>query len=430
MMDAMRTVLVSVAVLAVFVAAPAAQSPDATVRGLVEGPKFRQATEFIKSDYDRFVRELITLTEIPAPPFKEEARARAFLEMLRQHGLSDVEMDAEGNVMGVRRGTSAAPGGPVLMVNAHLDTVFPEGTDVKVKREGTRLSAPGIGDDTRGLALILALIRTLDAAKFATPMDILFVGNVGEEGEGDLRGVKFLLKQGKYKDRVKQVLAIDGNESSSVTRGGVGSKRYRVTFKGPGGHSYGAFGLVNPAFAMGSAMARFGRLEVPASPKTTYGVGVVRGGTSVNSIPAEVSMDVDLRSESCAELKKIDDAFLAIVRDAVAEENRTRSTKEGGIEADPKVIGERPCGETPQDAPIVQSAAAAIRAFGLTPVFTFSSTDANVPMSLGIPAITIGRGGPGGRGHSPDEWVDVEPGANARNVQVALAILLSVAGGR
>lgn len=423
----------TVALLAAFVAAPAAQSHDAAVRAIIDGSKFKEAVAFIQSDYDRFVRELITLTEIPAPPFKEDARAKAFMEMLRRQGLSDVEMDAEGNVMGIRRGISPKPageGGPVLLVNAHLDTVFPEGTDVKVKREGTRLSAPGIGDDTRGLALILALIRTLDAAKFTTPGDILFAGNVGEEGEGDLRGIKFLLKQGRYKDRVTQVLAIDGNESSSITSGGVGSRRYRVTFKGPGGHSYGAFGLVNPAFAMGSAIARFGRLEVPAKPKTTYSVGVVRGGTSVNSIPADVSMDVDLRSEACAELKKIDDAFLAVVREAVAEENRTRSTREGSIEADPKVIGERPCGETPPDAPIVQSAAAAIRAFGLTPAFTIGSTDANVPMSMGIPAITIGRGGPGGRAHSPDEWVDVEPAANARNVQVALAILLSVAGGR
>jgi tripeptide aminopeptidase len=429
----MRTAVVFVAIFGLLVAAPAAQSPDATVRSLVDGPKFKEAVAFIQSDHDRFVRELIALTEIPAPPFKEQARAKAFMEMLRQQGLSDIEMDAEGNVMGIRRGISPKPageGGPVLLVNAHLDTVFPEGTDVKVKRQGTRLSAPGIGDDTRGLALILALVRTLDAAKFTTATDILFVGNVGEEGEGDLRGMKFLMKQGKYKDRIKQVLAIDGNESSSVTRGGVGSKRYRVTFKGPGGHSYGAFGLVNPAFAMGNAMAKFGRLEVPASPKTTYGVGVVRGGTSVNSIPSDVSMDVDLRSEACAELKKIDDAFLAVVRDAVAEENRTRSTREGPIEADPKVIGERPCGETPESAPIVQSAAAAIRAFGLTPAFTISSTDANVPMSLGIPAITIGRGGPGGRAHSPDEWVDVDPAANARNVQVALAILLTVAGAR
>jgi acetylornithine deacetylase/succinyl-diaminopimelate desuccinylase-like protein len=416
MISAMRTAVLSVALLL-------AQAPDAGVRGIVESPKFKQAIAFIESDQDRFVRELIALTEIPAPPFKEQAR---------QQGLSSVEMDAEGNVMGIRRGISPKPageGGPLLLVNAHLDTVFPEGTDVKVKRQGTRLSAPGIGDDTRGLALVLALIRTLDAAKLTTPTDILFAGNVGEEGEGDLRGMKFLLTKGKYKDRITQVLAIDGNESSAVTSGGVGSKRYRVTFKGPGGHSYGAFGLVNPAFAMGGAIAKFGRLEVPAKPKTTYGVGVVRGGTSVNSIPAEVSMDVDLRSEACAELKKIDDAFLAVVREAVDEENRTRSTKEGKIEVDPKVIGERPCGETPMNAPIVQAASAAIRAFGLTPSFTISSTDANVPMSLGIPAVTIGRGGPGGRSHSPDEWADLAPASNARNVQVALAILLAVAGG-
>jgi acetylornithine deacetylase/succinyl-diaminopimelate desuccinylase-like protein len=425
----MRSAALSLVLLAVAVASPVAQAPDAGVRGLVDGPKFKQAVAFIQADQDRFVRELIALTEIPAPPFKEQARAKAFMEMLRQLGLSDVEMDAEGNVMGLRRGTAPA-GGPVLVVNAHLDTVFPEGTDVKVKRQGTRLSAPGIGDDTRGLALLLSLVRVLDAAKFTTPGDILFVGNVGEEGEGDLRGAKFLLQKGKYKARIKQMLAIDGGDTAGVTTGGVGSMRYRVTFKGPGGHSYGAFGLVNPAFAMGAAIAKFGRLEVPSSPKTTYGVGVVRGGTSVNSIPAEVSMDIDLRSESCAELKKVNDAFLAIVRDAVDEENKTRSTREGRIEADPKVIGDRPCGATPADSPIVQAAAAAIRAFGETPSYGISSTDANVPMSMGIPAVTIGRGGPGGRSHSPDEWADVAPAANVKNVQVVLAILLSVAGGR
>jgi tripeptide aminopeptidase len=409
-----------------------AQSPDAVVRGLVDGPKFTQAAAFIQSDQERFVRELIALTEIPAPPFKEQARAQAYMKMLREHGLADVEMDAEGNVMGIRRGTSPKPAGEggLLLVNAHLDTVFPEGTDVKVKRQGTRLSAPGIGDDTRGLAIILALLRALDAAKFTTPGDILFAGNVGEEGEGDLRGMKFLMQKGRYKDRITQVLAIDGNDTADITRGGVGSKRYRVAFKGPGGHSYGAFGLVNPAFAMGGAIAKFSHLEVPATPKTTYSVGVVRGGTSINAIPSEVSMDVDLRSESCAELKKIDDAFLRIVREAADEENRTRSTREGRIEADPKTIGERPCGATALDAPIVQAASAAVRAFGLTPGYTISSTDANVPMSLGIPAVTIGRGGPGGRSHSPDEWADVAPEANAKNVQVVLAILLAVAGGR
>jgi acetylornithine deacetylase/succinyl-diaminopimelate desuccinylase-like protein len=418
-----------IATMAVLVpAALPAQSPEARVREIVAAPSFKQATAFIESDQDRFVRELIALTEIPAPPFKEAARAKAFQAMLEQHGLGDVEMDAEGNVMGLRRGGGGQPG--VLVVSAHLDTVFPEGTDVKVRREGTRLAAPGVGDNTRGLALLLALVRALDAGKFRTEYDVLFVGNVGEEGEGDLRGVKFLVQKGKYKDRIRQMLVIDGNESNGITNGGVGSRRYRVAFKGPGGHSFGAFGLVNPAYAMAGAIARFSRIQVPAAPRTTYSIGVVRGGTSVNSIPFEVSMDVDMRSESCAELKKVDERFLAILREAVAEENSARSTAQGSIQADPKVIGERPCGETARSTPIVQAAAAAITAFGLTPRYAISSTDANIPMSLGIPAITIGRGGPGDRTHSLDEWTDVEPRANVVNVQRALALVLAVAGGR
>ena len=416
--------------VAAWAATPAsAQQPDDIVREIVGGASFKTAVEFIKSDQERFVRELITLTEIPAPPFKERARADAFLQMLKAEGLQNVEMDAEGNVMGIRPGGGTLPAGsvrPMLVVSAHLDTVFPEGTDVKVKREGTVLRAPGVGDDTRGLALLLALVRTLNHMRAQTMSDLLFVGNVGEEGEGDLRGIKFLLHKGKYKDRIKQMLVIDGNESNGITRGGVGSKRYRVTFKGPGGHSYGAFGLVNPAYAMSGAITRLSRVEVPQTPKTTYSVGVVRGGTSVNSIPFEVSMDVDIRSESCAELKKVDGEFLTIVQDAVAEENRTRSTKEGAITADPKVIGERPCGETAMTAPIVRAAAAAIAAFGLTPAYFVSSTDANIPMSLGIPAITIGRGGPGGRTHSLDEWTDIQPAANVMNVQRALALVLAV----
>jgi acetylornithine deacetylase/succinyl-diaminopimelate desuccinylase-like protein len=412
----MRHPIVMAAICAVLAGNAYAQTPDARVAA---------AKAFIQSDQDRFVRELVTLTEIPAPPFKEAARARTFADLLRQAGLTGVETDPEGNVMAMRAGA----GKGLLVVNAHLDTVFPEGTDVKVKRQGTRLSAPGVGDDTRGLALILSLVRTLDAAKIRTGADVLFVGNVGEEGEGDLRGIKYLLQKGKYKGRVTQMIAIDGSDTNVITNGGVGSKRYRVTFKGPGGHSYGAFGLVNPAFAMGDAIARFSRLQVPSSPKTTFNIGVVRGGTSVNAIPSEVSMDVDMRSESCAELQKIDASFLALVREAVDAENKARLTKEGPVSADPKVIGERPCGETPPQSPLVQAARAAIRAFGLTPSLSISSTDANIPMSLGIPAITIGRGGPGGRQHSPDEWTDVEPAANTRNVQLALAIILAAAGG-
>jgi len=393
--------------------AAAGQAPDA-------------ATAFIRYDQDRFVKELIALTEIPSPPFKEQARAAAFAELLGRSGLAGVETDSEGNVMALRKGA----GRGLLVVNAHLDTVFPEGTNVRVKRQGTRLSAPGVGDDTRGLALLLSVVRAMDAAKTQTASDILFVGNVGEEGEGDLRGIKYLLQKGKYTGQVTQMIAIDGGDVNGVTTGGVGSKRYRVTFTGPGGHSYGAFGLVNPAFAMGDAIARFSRLTVPSTPKTTFNVGVVRGGTSINSIPAEMSMDIDMRSESCAELAKVDAAFLQIVRGAVDAENKARSTKEGPVKAEPTVVGERPCGETPMSSPIVQAADAAIRAFGMTPSFTISSTDANVPMNMGIPAITIGRGGPGGRQHSPDEWTDVNPATNVKNEQVVLAIIVAAAGRR
>jgi tripeptide aminopeptidase len=421
----MRIAAISMLLLMLSSAVPPAQSPDARARAFLDSAAFRQVAAFIESDQDRFVRELVTLTEIPSPPFKEQARAKAFLAMLREQGLDAVEMDGVGNVMGIRRGTGGAP---LMAVNAHLDTVFPEGTNVTVKRAGTRLMAPGIGDDTRGLALLLALIRTMDAAKIETPGDILFVGNVGEEGEGDLRGIKFLLGKGKYKDRIKQVVAIDGVGLDHVVRGGVGSRRYRVAFNGPGGHSYGAFGLVNPAFAMGNAMAKFSRIQVPPTPKTTFNIGVVAGGTSINSIPSQVTMDVDMRSESCAELKKLDDTFLGIVRDAAVEENRTRATREGPITVDPKLIGERPCGETPLAAPLVQAAAAALKAFGKTPEFSFGSTDANIPMSLGIPAITIGAGGPSGRAHAPDEWTDVEPANNVQNVRMALALVVAAAG--
>jgi tripeptide aminopeptidase len=416
--------------LALAVVQPHAQVPDpaaASVQRLIDGAQFKQAAAFIDGDYDRFVQELITLTEIPAPPFKEQARAKVFVEMLRREGLADVAIDAEGNAMGVRKGSGS---GGMLAVLAHLDTVFPEGTDVKVRRQGTRLSAPGVGDDTRGLAVLLAIVRAMTAAKLQTTADVLFVGNVGEEGEGDLRGVKFLLRKGKYKDRINQFIAIDGGDQATITHAGVGSLRYRVAFKGPGGHSYGAFGLVNPAFAMGSAMAKLGKLRVPIEPKTTFNVGAVSGGTSVNSIPSQVQMDVDLRSESCAELKKLNDAFLAVVTEAVDEENAARSTREGRIQADSKPIGDRPCGETPMASPIVETTSAVVRAFGLRPSYAVSSTDSNVPMNMGIPAVTIGRGGPGGRGHSPDEWTDVAKPEATRAIQVATAIIWAVAGPR
>lgn len=407
-------------------AVAAQETPDARARRVLADARVGAAMAAIDRDHDRLIAETIALNEIPAPPFKEDRRGAAYLDMLRQLGLADVERDEEGNVMGVRRGTG---GGPMVALVAHLDTVFPEGTDVKVKRAGTRLTAPGIGDNTRSLAVMLAMVRAMDEAGIRTASDILFVGNVGEEGPGDLRGVKYLLQKGRYKDRIKLFIALDGvGDGSGIAHGGVGSKRYRVAFKGPGGHSYGAFGLVNPAFAMGAAMQKFSTITVPTSPKTTFNVGVVGGGTSVNSIPFETWMEVDMRSESPLELEKVETAFLMMVRQSVDAENRARSTAEGAVTADIKLIGDRPSGQTPVNSPIVQAATATITALGLTPHLSFSSTDANIPISLGIPAIRLNSGGAGDRSHTLDEWIDVEKTASLKGIRALMATVLALAG--
>ncbi|MCR5874929.1 M20/M25/M40 family metallo-hydrolase [Phenylobacterium sp. J426] len=348
------------------------------------------------------------------------------MEMLKAHGLSDVEMDAEGNVMGLRRGTDPA-GGKVVVIAAHLDTVFPEGTNVKVRREGTKLFAPGVGDDTHSLAVLLGYIRALDAGKVKTKRDILFVGNVGEEGPGDLRGVRYIFTKGKYKDRIAAFFSMDGTSADRVVSGAVGSKRYRVTFKGPGGHSYGAFGIVNPMAAMGNAVVAMNRVEVPKSPRTTYATSVVGGGTSVNSIPEAIWLEVDMRSESPDELAKVDARFKQIVDEAVAAENAARNTGPGKITAELKLIGDRPTGKTREDAEIVQITSAAVRAAGYKPILGASSTDSNMPISLGIPAVTIGSGGTGGRAHAPDEWIDVAKPESLRGMGVGLAALIAMA---
>ncbi len=401
---------------------------DRTIQSIRASAGFKTAVATLDREHDRIVEDTITLTEIPAPPFKEQARAKAYMAMLRAHGLTDVEMDAEGNVMGLRRGTGPA-GAPLVVLAAHLDTVFPEGTPVKVRREGTKLSAPGIGDDTHSLAVLLGYVRALDAAKIKTKRDILFVGNVGEEGPGDLRGVRYIFTKGKYKDRVAAFFSMDGTAADRVTFGAVGSKRYRVTFKGPGGHSYGAYGLVNPMAAMGTTVVEMNKIVTPTTPKTTYATSVVGGGTSVNSIPDAIWLEVDMRSESREELAKIDAKFLQIVDGAVKAENAARSTRAGAITADVKQIGERPTGATKEDAEIVQITAAAVRAAGYPQaVLGASSTDSNIPISLGIPAVTIGSGGTGGRAHAVDEWIDVAKPESLKGMSVGLAALLAMAG--
>ncbi len=395
-------------------------------QGVLSDPGFKLAEDFVDKDHDRLVREIIQITETPAPPFKEEKRARLFADLLKQSGLSDVEIDAEGNVIGVRKGTR---NGPMIAIAAHLDTVFPEGTNVKVRRQGMRLFAPGIGDDSRALAVLLQIVRAMDAAKIQTTSDILFIGNVGEEGEGDLRGMKYLFQKGPYKDRIKMFISLDPSGwGNDVTVGGIGSKRFKVVFTGPGGHSFGSFGLVSPAYALGDAIQKLSRMQVPSRPKTTFNVGVIGGGTSVNSIPFEAWMDVDIRSEMKEDLDRTVDTFIRLMHQAADEENRVRTTSQGRIDVEVKLIGDRPFGQVAMSAPIVQTAGAVIQSFGLNPNYGMSSTDSNIPMSMGIPAITLESGGTGGRNHTLDEWIDVEKTPSVRGIEIAMGILISLAG--
>jgi acetylornithine deacetylase/succinyl-diaminopimelate desuccinylase-like protein len=398
---------------------------ESALAAVLASRQFEAACATLRAEHDRTVEDIVKLTEIPSPPFAEEARAQAYRAMLEAHGLTDVEIDAVGNVMGRRPGTG---NGPLLVVAAHLDTVFPAGTDVTVRREGTRLHAPGVGDDTRSLAVLLAFIRAMDAAAIHTRHDILFVGDVGEEGLGDLRGMRHLFLEGKYRDRIAGFITVDSPDMEGIATSGIGSKRYRVVFRGPGGHSWGAFGLVNPMYAMAGAVAALARIEVPAAPRTSHCASVVGGGTSVNAIPNEVWIEVDLRSEDAAELAHLEARFRTLVAEAVAAENRARSTRDGPVTAETIPIGDRPAGRTSEASDLVRIARAAIGAHGFEPRLVASSTDANIAMSLGIPAIKIGSGGRGGRAHSLDEWIDVEPEASLRGMAAGLATLLAAAG--
>jgi acetylornithine deacetylase/succinyl-diaminopimelate desuccinylase-like protein len=378
--------------------------PAAEVERLLASPAFKTAAATIDKEHGRIVEDGIKLAEIPSPPFKEAARAKAVEKMFRDVGLADVKIDEEGNVLGLRKG--AKGDGKFVVVSAHMDTVFPAGTDVKVKREGTRLHAPGIGDDTMSLSVLAGFIRAMNAAHIKTGDDILFVGTVGEEGPGDLRGVRYLFTKGQYKDRIKSFFSVESADVGTVTNAGVGSKRYHVAFNGPGGHSFGAFGMANPMGAMGRAIAKIQELQVPKQPRTTFNVGRIGGGTSVNSIPFEGWMELDMRSSDPASLAAVDANIMKAIDASVAEEN-ARWGKPGVITVVKELVGDRPAGSTPENSSIVRNGLAAATVLGFTSNLGEGSTDSNTPMALGVPAITIGGGGRGRDAHALTENFDV-----------------------
>jgi tripeptide aminopeptidase len=402
-------------------AAAAGAAVEVASQAVLANPAVVKALEFIKADDERAFAEQKRITEIPAPPFKERQRAEYFLARLVELGFKDAAIDAEGNVIALRKGSGG--GRPKLVVSAHLDTVFPEGTDVTVKERDGVVLAPGIGDDSRGLAALLSLIRSLEQNAIVTVGDLMLVATVGEEELGNLRGVKALFRD--HPD-IDGFISIDGLGVSRVVNQATGSHRYEMIFRGPGGHSFQEFGLPSAIHAMGRAIARISELQTPADPKTTFTVGTVRGGTSVNAIAAEAKMTVDMRSNSTEELLKLEKRLLERVSEAVVEENaRWKSDK---LSVEIKLIGDRPAGIVATDSPMLQATQRAVTALTRAPRVTFagSSTDSNLAMSLGIPAVTVGGGGEGGNWHSRNEWyrpVDAYLGP-----QSALVTILVLAG--
>jgi tripeptide aminopeptidase len=395
----------------------------AAVARIRDSAGFRAAMAHLAEGHARIVEETIRLQQIPAPYRGEAEKGRAFAAMLAQAGLPEVTTDAEGNVLALRRGRGSNRG--LVALVSHLDTVFPADTDLTIRREGTRIVAPGIADDTHGLAVQLGLVRALEAAGIATERDVLFVGSVGEEGLGDLRGVKHLMGQGEFRDRIETFVALDGGQPDRLVTTAVGSRRHEILFRGPGGHSYGAFGTVNPVYALARALAAFAQTEAP--PGATYSIGLIGGGTSINAIPREAWCQADLRAADPDALAALEVRLTACLEEAVAHENAARATATGPITLEARRVGDRPSGRTPDDAEVVGIARAAIAAAGWTPDLTASSTDANVAISLGVPAVTVASG-IGGRAHSLDEYLDVEPTASLRQIGIALTVLLATAG--
>jgi tripeptide aminopeptidase len=401
----------------------AAEDSAQTVASLMAQPAVASALRDIEGMQTELLDDLIELTEIPAPPFGEHNRAVRFAAKLREAGLSEVSIDAEGNVIGRRPGRG---GKRSIALTAHLDTVFPLDTDVSVRIEGNTLFAPGVGDNTRGLVSALSILRSMQANHIVTEADVLFVGNVGEEGLGDLRGVKYLFREDG--PQIDTMIALDGGNTNRIVYAGVGSHRYRVTFSGPGGHSWGAFGRANTHHALGRAIANFAVDAVAVTEqdeKTTFNVGRVGGGTSINSIPFESWMEIDMRSGKQSNLDDIDAVMRNAVMQALKDENDMR---EDGPELTVAIerIGTRPAARSEVNASLVEHASAAMRALDIEPQLHISSTDANWPISIGVPAVTLSRGGESANSHAPDEsWTNTDAHLAT---QIALLTLLAEAG--
>ena len=402
----------------------AVRASRSSAAGITADPRVRQALAKLAGEAASVTEEQIRITEIPAPPFRESLRGTHLAKLLSDGGLK-VHTDQAGNVIGERAGSAK---GEFVLITAHLDTVFPAGTDVHVRREGSKLWAPGISDNGTGLATLPAIARIMRDAKLETRSSILFVADVGEEGEGNLRGIRKLVED--YRKQLRYVIALDGASIDYVTTAALASRRVEITITGPGGHSWSDFGVPNSIDALARGIALFVKTPAPDSPRTTFNIGSIEGGTSVNSIPARASIKVDLRSEAEPEILKMENALRRAIQSGVDEEMhaaRDRGMAGGaGLSIDAKVLGVRPGGELPPNSPLLAAVQAADDYLGNRARMERSSTDANIPLSLGVPAIALGAGGISGGAHSLREWYD--PAGREIGMQRALLTLLQVAG--
>ena len=394
-----------------------------TVDELIGFTEVRAARDVLRDTDADTLDDMAELVQIPAPPFGEEARGQRVLERFRALGLADAHRDDVGNVLGTLPGAER-PDAPPVLVAAHLDTVFDAHTDVTLHRDGVRWRAPGISDNVRGLAALLAVARACTRSALRTRSPLVLVATVGEEGVGDLRGVKHLFGTGAWR-RAAAFVAVDGAGLDRVIDRGVGSRRYHVDVRGVGGHSWSDWGIANPVHAVGNAVSELMRLRLRRTPRTVLSVTRIGGGTSVNAVPQSAWLELDMRSESERALARLDHRVQQALRRGVAVAARRRRHGTAGLQLVVRPIGTRPAGRTDGGA-LVDAAVAATRAVGAEPEHTASSTDANVPMSLDIPAICVGAGGYAGAMHTTDEWYENRQGPEG--IERLLLIALAMAG--
>jgi len=398
-------------------------SPSQVIQDLLKTPEVAESFRIFEQQAETITDEQIRICSVPSSPFGERERAEYLSRKFLEIGLSEVQIDEAGNCLGLLRGLSQSP---LMVVSAHLDTVFSRETDFTVRRKDQRLFAPGISDDGCGLVALISIARVLVETSSKTSGSILFVGTVGEEGEGNLRGVRYLFTEGPWAGRIESFISFDGPGIERITNRALGSHRYRVTVKGTGGHSWGDFGIPNPVHALGRAISRLVSYTLPKDQRTTFNVGKVQGGTSINSIPSAAYMDVDLRSCDAVELQRLDAYFRRSVHEAVDQENAARRPGDSPLVLNIDLVGERPGGATPPNSFLVELAQQATQTFGIVGELDQSSTDSNLPISLGIPAITLGAGGTSGCSHTLDEWY--EPLNRDKGLKRGLLTILGMVG--